>query len=308
MQKELVVSETFERKKNHLAWGSLVAIIASLAFDGTPIKILGVDSTVPAKPALIIAALFLLYLVVSFWLESRRVRRANSEFSAGKNVDDLVVEMQERLKSANSYLGRLNDFDFGPVPSAGLGPVVEDFKNRSHTYLDYLRSLPAYQAGTELVDDVINSKTEEAIHIQNLIHIQDEYVRRLSEFPCATADPAIAAAQGQERMTLAIGDFRSELNLQISRLAESMTVLKRDLLAEGRLQWNLVEIGPPLTVAILSILLTLGVIFFPDESLGLRRDLFSNGPQVQRASNIRDSASATGQGEGVNSTARSHLP
>ena len=152
-------------------------------------KISGVDVQVPVRPAIFLLTIVVIYTTISFWFESQKVLRLNSHFVAGKEIGDTVSEVRSKLEEASAYLDRVGSFDFGPMPNEAVLPVVEDFKQRSRTYIDYLANLQATRGGMNLVDGKKSFTNEEAIHIDNLVEVLSAYERRLEAFPFSEIDP-----------------------------------------------------------------------------------------------------------------------
>lgn len=270
MNRELALTESFEKKKTHLGWCCLAILVAVLSYDGTPIKVLGLDASLSPRPAILILLILNIYLIISFWFESRRVKRANSQFAQGKEIADVIAEMKLRANSVDDFLDRIEKQDFGPVPYSGMKPVFDDFLSRSKNYRDHLEKIPEFQSGSEITNGVRNNKTEFAVHIHNLLLVQDEFERRLGEFPFSEADPVVQGARQLEKCLGSLSGFREELSAQIAVLAEKMTRLSNDILAEGRAQWRLVEVWPPMGIGILASVFALATLIAPDCIIALK--------------------------------------
>lgn len=270
MKRELSTTETFEKKKAHLAWFSLVLIVFLVAYDGNPIKIPGVDAQVPIRPAIFLLTAIVAYTTTSFWFESQKVLRLNSHFVAGKGVGDTVSDIRAKLEEAGSYLTRVTSFDFGPVPGAGLGPIISDFKRRSESYLNYLENIQTTRGGMTAFEGVKNHPTEESALIENVIQTVKEYERRLEEFPFGDVDPAIAAAQGRERFEKGVQDFQIELDQDIRAFTENLTRLSDDILTEGKIQWSFLERWPPLALGAVAAIAGAALLVWPKAALTIR--------------------------------------
>jgi hypothetical protein len=270
MKRELSTTETFEKKKTHVAWFSLILVAFILAYDGSPVKIPGVDVQVPIHPAIFLLTAIVAYSTISFWFESQKILRLNSHFVAGKGVGDTVADVRTKLEEASAYLDRVKAFEFGPVPGAGLGPILGDIGRRTETYLQYLEQLQKSRGGMTETGGVKNHPTEESLHIENVITSVQEYGRRLEEFPFSENDPAVAAAQGRERFEKAIVDFQSELNEAIKAFTDNLTRLSDDILTEGKVQWSFLERWPPLLLGILASVAGAVLLLWPSAVLALR--------------------------------------
>jgi len=271
MKRELSTTETFEKKKAHVAWFSLILIAFILAYDGKPVKIPGVDVQVPIDPALFLLTAIVIYSTISFWFESQKVLRLNSHFVGGKGVGDTVADVRTKLQEASDYLDKVKSFEFGPVPGAGLGPILGDIRKRTETYLQYLEQLQVSRGGMTQAGGVKNHPTEESLHIENVITSVQEYGRRLEEFPFSENDPAVAAAQGRDRFERAIGDFQAELNRAIKAFTDNLMKLSEDILTEGKIQWSFLERWPPLVLGVMAAAAGTLLLLQPTIILALRR-------------------------------------
>ena len=271
MKRELSTTETFEKKKNHVAWFSLVLVVFYIAYDGNPIKIPGVDAQVPILPAVFLLTVIVIYTTISFWFESQKVLRLNSHFVAGKSVGDTVTDVRAKLEDAGSYLERVRASDFGPVPGAGLGPIISDFKRRSESYLNYIESIQKSRGGMTIVDGVKNHPTEESALIDNVVETVKEYERRLGEFPFGEIDPAVAAAQGRERFANSVNEFQDELDRGIKAFTDNLTRLSDDILTEGKFQWSFLERWPPLALGVIAAIAGTTLLLWPSAALTVRK-------------------------------------